>query len=166
MGEAEDVVDEEKNVLALIAEMLGDGQARQRDAGARARRLVHLAEHERALRAFAAALLVDAGFDELVIEIVTFAGALADAGEHRVAAVRLRDVVDQFLNQHGLADAGAAEQADFAALGIRREQIDDLDAGDENFRLGGLLGVERRFGMDRTQTFRNDRTLLRRSARR
>jgi hypothetical protein len=27
-----------------------------------------------------------------------------------------------FLNQHGLADAGAAEQADLAALGVRREQ--------------------------------------------
>ena len=50
------------------------------------------------------------------------------------------------MNQHGLADAGAAEQADLAALGVRREQIDDLDAGDENLRFGRLLGVVRRFG--------------------
>ena len=84
---------------------------------------------------------VDAGFDELVIEVVAFAGALADAGEHRIAAVGLGDVVDQFLNQHGLADAGAAEQADLAALGIGREQVDDLDAGDENFGFGRLVGV-------------------------
>jgi hypothetical protein len=28
----------------------------------------------------------------------------------------LGDVVDQLLDQHGLADAGAAEQADLAAL--------------------------------------------------
>ena len=104
-------------------------------------RLVHLAVHQRALRAFAAALLVDAGFDELVIEVVAFAGTLADAGEHRITAVRLGDVVDQFLNQHRLADAGAAEQADLAALGIRRQQIDDLDAGDENFRFGRLVGI-------------------------
>ena len=116
-------------------------QAGQADAGAGARRLVHLAEHQGALGAFAAALLVDAGFDELVIEIVALAGALADAGEHRVTTVRLGDVVDQFLNEHGLADAGAAEQADLAALGVRREQIDDLDAGDENFSFGRLVGV-------------------------
>ncbi len=79
-----------------------------------------------------------------MIEIVAFARALADAGEHRVAAMRLGDVVDQLLDQHGLADAGAAEQAHLAALGIRREQIDDLDAGDENFSLGRLIDEQRR----------------------
>ena len=124
LREAEDVVDEEQHVLALVAEMLGDGEAGEADAGAGTRRLVHLAVHQRAFRAFAAALLVDAGFDEFVIEIVAFAGALADAGEHRITAMRLGDVVDQFLNQHGLADAGAAEQADLAALGVRRQEID------------------------------------------
>ena len=144
LREAEDVVDEEQHVLALVAEVLGDRQAGQADAGAGARRLVHLAVHQGALRAFAAALLVDAGFDHLVIEIVALAGALADAGEHRIAAVRLGDVVDQFLNQHGLADAGAAEQADLAALGVGRQQIDDLDAGDQDLRFGRLLGVGRR----------------------
>ena len=86
-------------------------------------------------------VLVDARFDHLVIEVVAFARALADAGEHRIAAMRLGDVVDQLHDQHGLADAGAAEQADLAALGVRRQQIDDLDAGDEDFRFGRLLGV-------------------------
>ena len=70
--------------------------------------------------------------DHLVIEVVAFAGTLADAGEHRITAVRLGDVVDQFHDQHGLADAGAAEQADLAALGIGCEQVDDLDAGDQD----------------------------------
>ena len=37
-------------------------------------------------------------------------GLFGDAGEHRIAAVRLGDVVDQFLNQHGLADAGVGER--------------------------------------------------------
>ena len=87
--------------------------------------------------------------DHLVIEVVALAGALADAGEHRIAAVRLGDVVDQLHDQHGLADAGAAEQADLAALGVGREQIDDLDAGDEDFRFGRLVGVERRLLVDR-----------------
>ena len=94
-------------------------------------------------------VLVDARLDHLVIEVVAFARALADAGEHRIAAVRLGDVVDQLLNQHGLADAGAAEQADLAALGVRRQQIDDLDAGDQDLRFGRLLGEARRRLMDR-----------------
>ena len=158
LRETEDVVDEEQHVLALIAEVLGDGETGEADAGAGARRLVHLAVHQRAFGAFAAALLVDAGFDELVIQVVAFAGALADAGEHRITTMRLGDVVDQFLNQHGLADAGAAEQADLAALGVRRQEIDDLDAGDENFRFGCLVGVGRRFLVDRAHVLTLDRT--------
>ena len=147
LGEAEDVVDEEQHVLALIAEIFRDGQAGQADAGARAGRLVHLAIHQRAfrfdVRVRMARVGIDLGLDELVIEVVALAGALADAGEHRVAAMRLGDVVDEFLDQHGLADAGAAEQPDLAALGIGREQIHDLDAGDENIGLGRLIRVGR-----------------------
>ena len=145
LREAEDVVDEEQHVLALVAEILGDGEAGEADARARARRLVHLAVDQRALGAGGRAVvllrvLVDARLDHLVIEVVALARALADAGEHRVAAVRLGDVVDQLHDQHGLADAGAAEQADLAALGVGREQVDDLDAGDEDLRFGRLLG--------------------------
>ena len=80
-------------------------------------------------------------FDELVIEVVAFASALADAREYRIAAVGLGDVVDQFLDEHRLAHAGAAEQADLAALGVRREQVDDLDAGDENLGFRRLLDI-------------------------
>ena len=170
LREAEDVVDEEQHVLALVAEMFGDGEAGEADAGARARGLVHLAEHQRAFRFDARIGIVrvgvDLGFDELVIEVVAFAGTLADAGEHRITTVRLGDVVDQLLNQHGLADAGAAEQADLAALGVRRQQVNDLDAGDENFSLGGLVGIGRRFLMDRAHAFRNAPGRLHRSARR
>ena len=96
--------------------------------------------------------------DHLVIEIVAFAGTLADACEHRITAVRLGDVVDQFHDQHGLADAGAAEQADLAALGIRCEQVDDLDAGDQDGSLGRLVGIGRRILVDRPQLFAFDRT--------
>ena len=92
-----------------------------------------------------------------MIEVVALAGALADAGEHRIAAVRLGDVVDQFHDQHGLADAGAAEQADLAALGIGREQIDDLDAGDENRGFGRLIGIGRRLLVDGAHRLALDR---------
>ncbi len=83
-----------------------------------------------------------------MIEVVALARALADAGEHRVAAVRLGDVVDQLHDEHGLADAGAAEQTDLAALGVGREQVDDLDAGDEDLRLRCLIGKRRSRRMD------------------
>ena len=49
LREAEDVVHEEQHVLALVAEMLGNREARKGNAGARTRRLVHLAVNERAL---------------------------------------------------------------------------------------------------------------------
>src|SRR6202790_967613 len=91
--------------------------------GGGAGRLVHLAVDQRAFRARGRAvvllrILVDAGLDHLVVEVVALARALADAGEYRIAAVRLGDVVDQLHDDDGLADAGAAEQADLAALGI------------------------------------------------
>ncbi len=143
LGEAEDVVDEEQHVLALIAEVLGDGEARKPTRMRAPGRLVHLAEDQRAFGAGGGAVvllrvLVDARFDELVIEVVALARALADAGEHRIAAVRLGDVVDQLLDDDRLADAGAAEQADLAAAGVRRQQVDDLDAGDR----GSAISVD------------------------
>ena len=125
LHEAEDVVDEQQHVLALVAEVLGHRQARQRDAHARARRLVHLAEDEHRLVEHARLL-------HLQPQVVALARALAHAAERRQAAVLLGEVVDQLLDQHRLADAGAAEQADLAALGVGREQVDDLDAGLEH----------------------------------
>ena len=134
-----------RHVLAFdVAEIFRHRQAGQRHAGARARRLVHLAIDQGALAAFGRAGLlridIDVGLDHLVIEVVALAGALADAGQHRIAAIGLGDVVDQFLHGHGLADAGAAEQADLAALGIGAEQVDDLDAGDQDFGRARLFG--------------------------
>ncbi len=132
----------------------------RRDAGAGARRLVHLAIDQGALAAHGRAGLgvhIDVGLDHLVIKVVAFAGALADAGQHRVAAIGLGDVVDQFLHGDGLADAGAAEQADLAALGVGAEQVDDLDAGDQDFGRAGLLGKAGGFAMDRGGVFGADR---------
>ena len=63
--------------------------------------------------------------------------------------MRLGDVVDQLLDEHGLADAGAAEQADLAALGVGREQVHDLDAGDQDLRLGRLVDIRGRGRVDR-----------------
>ena len=58
---------------------------------------------------------------------------------------------------HRLADAGAAEQADLAAAGVGREQVDDLDAGDEDLRFGRLLDIGRRRLVDGALLLRLDR---------
>src|SRR2546427_1553567 len=50
------------------------------------------------------------------------------------------------------ADAGAAEQADLAALGERAHQVDDLDAGFQQLGGRGLVFVRRR----RTVDFRSE----------
>ncbi len=71
--------------------------------------------------------------------------------------MRLGDVVDQLLDQHRLADAGAAEEPDLATAGVRREQVHDLDAGDQNLRLGRLLDIGRRLLMDGALLRRLDR---------
>ena len=73
-----------------------------------------------------------ARFLHLQPQVVALARALADAAERRQPAVLGGEVVDQLLDQHGLADAGAAEQPDLAALGVGGEQVDDLDAGLEH----------------------------------
>ena len=154
---AVDVVDEEQHVAALaarlllVAEIFRHRQAGQADAQATARRLVHLAVHHRDLGVRQVLLVDDARFHHLVIEVVALAGALADAREHGKARVRLGDVVDEFEHVDGLADAGAAEEADLAALRERREQVDDLDAGLEQVLAAGLLVVGRRRAVDRQE---------------
>jgi hypothetical protein len=62
--------------------------------------------------------------------------------------VVLGDVVDELLDQHRLADTGAAEESGLAALRIRLQQVDDLDAGLEHLDLCRLLLEGRRRTMD------------------
>ncbi len=78
--------------------------------------------------------------------------------------MRLGDVVDQLLNEHGLADASAAEQADLAALAVRREQVDDLDARLEDFDCRVLIDEQRSRAVNRQLLLGVDRNRLRRPA--
>ena len=96
----------------------------------------------------------------LVIQVVAFARALADSGEHRDAAMELGDVVDQLHDDDRLAHAGAAEGADLAAFQERADQIDHLDAGGEHFRRGGLIDERGRRAMDRIVLFGGHRPAL------
>ena len=143
----------------VVAEVLGDREARETDAGAGARRLVHLTDHEGRLRDDGVAVL-ELRLLHLEVEVVALARPLADAREHRHAAVLLRDVVDELEDDDGLPDAGAAEEADLATALIRGEQVDDLHAGLEHLHLRRLLGERRRRAVDRVGLRRRDRTLL------
>jgi hypothetical protein len=58
-------------------------------------------------------------------------------------------VVNQLLDQHRLAETGAAEQPDLSALDERCEQIDHLETGLEDLDLRGELGELRRVAVDR-----------------
>ena len=117
-----DVVDEQQNVTTFVTELLGDGQTGQCHAQTVTRRLVHLAIDQ-------GNLVENVGFLHFVEEIVTFTSTLTHAREHGITAVLGGDVADQLHHVDGLADTGAAEQTDLAALGERADQVDDLDAG-------------------------------------
>ena len=95
-----------------------------------------------------------------MVEVIAFAGALADAGEDGETALLHRDVVDELHDDDGLADAGAAERADLAALHERTDEVDDLDARAEEFGGRGLLGEGRGLAVDRVALAVLDRTTL------
>ncbi len=138
--EAEDVVDEEENVLALfVAEVLGYREARESDSQARTGRLGHLAIDERSLALLEVLAVDDSGLLELEPEVVPLASSLADAGEDGNATVLLREVVDELLDDDGLADSGATEEADLPAAEIGLDEVDDLDPGLEHLEFGGQV---------------------------
>ena len=69
----------------------------------------------------------------------------------------LGDVADELLDDDGLADAGAAEDADLAALGEGADEVDDLDAGLEDLGRGRLLVERGRGAVDGIALSRVDR---------
>ena len=116
-------------------------RGRQGDAKASARWLIHLTEHQ-------SGLAEHAGLVHLDDQVVALTGTLTDAGEHRDATVVLGNAGDHLLDEHGLADTGATEQADLSTLDVGGEQVDDLDAGLEHDGLGLELVKGRRRAVD------------------
>ena len=158
LGEAEDVVNKKQHVLVLlVAKVLGDGQPGKGHAEARAGRLVHLAIDEGDFGLAQVLLIDDAGLGHFMVEIVAFAGALAHAGKNGIAAVELGDVVDEFHDDDGLADARAAEGADFAALEKGADQVNDFDAGGQDLGRGGLVHQGRSGAVDGIAFLGDDR---------
>ena len=134
LREAENVVDEQQHVLAFgVAEVLGDGQRRQADAQARARRLGHLAVDQRRARLASGRCgsMTPLSWNSSQRSLPSRVRSPTPANTDTPPCFS-GDVVDQLHDDDGLADAGAAEQSDLAALQVRLEQVDDLDAGLEH----------------------------------
>jgi peptide chain release factor 1 len=70
------------------------------------------------------------------------------------------DVVDELQHGHRLAHAGAAEEANLAALGERADQVDHLDAGLEQLDRRRELVELGRGRVDRAALLRVDRSAL------
>ncbi len=69
----------------------------------------------------------------------------------------LGDVVDELHHVHGLADAGATEQANLTALCERADQVDHLDAGFQQVNRRRQFVELRGLLVDRAQLVRLDR---------
>ena len=161
LGETEDVVDEEEDVvgrlgIAAVAEALGQGEAAEGHAATGSGRFVHLTEdhghlalrqglavHEAEVPTALGHCLVEGlsvfdniGFNHLTHEVVTLTGTLSHACEHTESVMLFGDIVDEFLDEHRLSHTGATEQAYLAALQVGLQQVDDLDARVEHL-LGG-----------------------------
>lgn len=77
LSETENVVDEQKHVLALlVTEVFGNGETSESDTGTGTRGLVHLTENESDLGVTVE--VDDTGLNHFVVQIVTLTGTLTD----------------------------------------------------------------------------------------
>src|SRR5262249_14426883 len=130
LGKPENVVDKEQNVLILlVAKILSDCQASQRDAQTGAGRLVHLAVNKSHSRFVKGVLLDDTSLVHFVVQIIAFAAALAYTCEHRYATMKFGNIVDELHDDNRFTHSRATEGADLAPFQEWANQIDDLDAG-------------------------------------
>ncbi len=72
----------------------------------------------------------------------------------------LGDVVDELSNQDGLSDTGTSKETNLTTSSVRGEQIDDLDAGFEQFGGGRLVNEFWGIGVDGGEHLGLDRTTL------
>merc|ERR1712024_147851 len=148
LSESEDVVNEEQHILTLlVTEVLGHGQSSQSNTGTGAGGLVHLTVDQGDLGGLV--LQADgASLNHRVVQVVTLTGSLTHTSEHGVTTMGLGNVVDQFHDQHSLADTGSAKQTNLASLGIGSQQIDHLDTSDQDLLLDAHLVKPGSLGVD------------------
>jgi peptide chain release factor 1 len=142
----------------LVTEVLSNSQTSKGNTGTSTRGLVHLTEHESDLRV--AIELNNGGLLHFVVQIVTLPCTLTDTGEDGVTTMGLGDVVDQLLNEDGLAHTGTTEETNLSPTSVRSEQVDNLDTSDQNLGSGGLVSEGRRVSVNRQELIRLDRATL------
>ena len=113
--------------MFIIAKIFRHRQRGVPDQKAAAGRLIHLTENHHHV-------IEHAGFLDLPIKLLAFSTALANAAENTDALLMPDHVVNHFSKQHGLADAGTAEQSGLAASLERRKHIDHFDSSLKNLR--------------------------------
>ena len=139
MGEARHRIDDEQDLLALIAKIFGDRHRRLRREAAHHRAFVAGRDHRHRRSAIVA--------ERVVEELAHFPAALADQRDDDGVELRRAGEHGQ---QRRLADAGAGEYADALSEAERREQVDNPNAGADRRRdaraaqRGRRIGVERR----------------------
>ncbi len=94
------------------------------------------------------AVFDDACLDHLAEQVVSFAGTLTHTGKYGKTSVTFGDVVDEFLDQYRLAHTGSSEESDLTSLGIRLDQVNDLDTGKKHLVFSGEVLVGRGFFMN------------------
>ncbi len=63
-----------------------------------------------------------------MVQVVALAGTFAHACEDAETTMTFGDVIDQLLNNHGLADTGPTEGSNLSTFHKGADQVDHLDA--------------------------------------
>lgn len=72
----------------------------------------------------------------------------------------LGNVVDELLDEDGLADSGSTEESNLSSTRVGGEEVDDLDAGLEDLGRGRLVDELWRVGVDRAHGDTDDGSTL------
>ena len=91
-----------------------------------------------------------------MVEVVTLTSTFTHARKHGVTGVLDRDVTDQLHHVYGFTYTRTTEQTDFTALRERTHQVDNFDAGFQQFLRAGQLFVGRRRAVDSPTLFFTD----------
>ena len=69
-------------------------------------------------------------------QVVAFASSLTHSGEHRVTPVSTGNTSNHLGQNHGLAQTSSPEQTRLTAADERRQKVNHLNPGFEDFGLG------------------------------
>merc|ERR1719320_996230 len=102
----------------------------------------------------------DTALYHLVVQIIALPCPLAHTSKHGVPTMSLGHVVNQLHDEDSLADPGTTKQTNFSSFSIRSQQVDHLDASDEDLLFHAHLFECRCLGMNSLPLVSRDRTSL------